>query len=151
MAELGCKPRLSTSTFGALSKMEDIAYTSKSCFAFKSQTPPWSLSRKRSGQGGPGRGQAGSSARRSGLGLDGKSGGLRSVEFEVSEDYPTGWTQAGKGSSEKGQLQPGLALLCPLQQSYLGCQSACPASVPAGLLLGRARGRTIPASGAASC
>lgn len=82
-------------------------------------TAPWALGRKRGGQAGPGRGWAGSSARPSGPGQDGKSGGLRSVESgEVIEGHSRGWVQAGQGSSENNQLQPGLALLCLLLQCY---------------------------------
>lgn len=48
-----------------------------------------------------------------------------------------GWVQAGEGSSERGQLQPGLALLCPLLQSHPWlsaglCKRGSPQGLPAG-------------------
>lgn len=53
---------------------------------------------------------------------------------EVTEGHSLGRVQAGQGSSEKGQGQPGLALPCPLLQCDLGCQSSSAkrAGVPSG-------------------
>lgn len=120
MAQLGFKPRFPTSKFSAPPKTSKMAYTSKSCFAFKplNSNPRLSAGRDQD-RVGQGEARPGSSARQSGSGQDGKSGSLRSVEStEVIEGHLTGCVQAGKGSSEKGQLQPGRALLCPLLQSH---------------------------------
>lgn len=56
-----------------------------------------------------------------------------------------GWVQAGQGSREEDQRLPGLALLCPLLQSYPRLPVLVQGSTGAAAGLGVGAGRTIPA------
>lgn len=113
-------------------------------------TPPRALGRKRAGQGGPGWGRAGSSARQSGPGQDGKSGGLRSAESEeVIEGHSTGRVQAGEWSSEEDPLQPVLALSCPdtakLPLAAMATRPGTSKGPPGVIAEGEGQRRTVPA------
>lgn len=115
----------------APSKTSKTASPSKSRSVLKSLNAVLgSRSRKGSGQGGPGWGWAVSSARPSGPGRDGKSGGLRSVEFEKSlKAIPQGGSKQAKGQRRVVSLHQVWPHSAPDCKATLRCQlyeQGCP-------------------------